>query len=829
MKKRWIAMGAMMASATLTTRLSAATEPPQAPRAKTRYDDAIADVLARRRPLLTFPPSWELALAAVRRESIDDQKRPAIRFDIPAGPLRDVLAAFERVTNLRVRFRDEALRDIQSPGLTGVFTPEQALERLLAGTGTGFTFSAPETVTIDVAGVREFVAVTGHAPSVSSPKLPQRLRDIPQTIAVIPKEVIQEQNATSLRDVLRNVPGITFQAGEGGGGLPGDNFSLRGFSAGNDMFVDGVRDSGGYSRDTFNLEQLEVAKGPSGSISGRGTTGGAINQVTKSPAMDASYDATVAGGTSDSLRGTLDVNQPIGAEERGMSLRLNAMWGDSGVPGRDVVENHSWAVAPAFSMGIGAPTQITIKSQHLRQDNVPDYGLPWGVYPGFPTGAFQADPPVDQTNFYGLRNYDFEDIRSNIASGEVRHRFEGGATLRNITRYSDTERDSAITAPRPPNRQLQRRTMGNENIANQTNLNLSIGRGAIRHDVVTGVEVARETTSNRNSAQSTNQPSVNLVAPNPNDLPLGPMPANTGNPSNTRLDLIGVYAFDTLRLGERWQLTAGARWDAVDVDYRLTTLATGEVTELQRNDEMLSWRGAVTFKPSFESSLYLASGTSFNPAVEAAASGAALSGAPTAANSVNLEPEKTRSYEAGGKWDALGGRLSLNAAVFRTEKVNARTRNLTNEPFVLAGKQRVDGIELGAAGSVTNRWSLMAAYAFMDSEIAASANPAETGNDLTLTPEQTFSLWTTYRFPRNVTVGGGAQYMDAVFRNTVNTTNVPSYWLVNGLASYDINEHLTLRVNLQNLTDKEYVDRVGGGHYIPGPRRQATFSTDIRF
>ena len=829
MSKRLAFVGAMVASAALTTRVSASTPAAEGARPRTRYDDAIADVIARRRAPLTFPPSWELALAALREPaSTEAQSRPVVRFEIAAGPLRTVLETFERTTGVRVTFEHEALREIQSAGVTGVFTPEQALARLLEGTGATYAFSSHEAVTIGVAAVREAVSVSGRA-GVSSPKLPQPLRDIPQTIAVIPKEVIRAQGATSVRDVLRNVPGITFQAGEGGGGLPGDTFTMRGFSAGNDMFIDGVRDTGAYSRDAFNLEQVEVAKGPSSSIAGRGTTGGAINQVTKSPMLGRSFDATLMGGGAETLRGTFDWNQPLGNEARGAALRLNAMVGDAGVPGRDVVENRSWGLAPSIAIGVGRDTQVTLKSQHLRQRNVPDYGLPWGVYPGYPTGAFDADPPVDQSNFYGLRGYDFEHIDSHVATGEIQHRFGSALTLRNLTRFGETSRDSAITAPRPPNRQLQRRTMGNEQVANALSLNAALGRGSIRHDVVTGVEVAHETTDNRNSAQTANQPPVSLVAPNPGDRPLGAMPPNTGNPADTRLDLLGVYAFDTVSLGEKWQLTAGLRWDAVDVTYRQTTLATGETSEIDRQDEMLSWRAAVTFKPRVEGSLYLAYGTSFNPSVDAGATGAAFSTAPNAANNPNLDPEETRSFEAGAKWDAAGGRLSLNAALFRTEKVNARTRNLTSDPFILSGRQRVDGVELGASGRLSERWTLTAGYSRMNSEIEASANAAEEGNNLTLTPENTFSAWSTYRVTPKLTAGGGAQFMDSVFRNTLNTTDVPSYWLFNGLASYAVNEHLSLRLNLQNLSDARYVDRVGGGHYIPGPRRQALLSADLRF
>jgi catecholate siderophore receptor len=640
--------------------------------------------------------------------------------------------------------------------------------------------------------------------------------------------VIQQQGATTLRDVLRNVPGITYQAGEGGGGLPGDNFTIRGFSAGNDMFVDGIRDAGGYSRDAFNLEQVEVAKGPSSSIVGRGATGGAINQVTKSPHMAESYSGSIGFGSADYGRGTLDLNQPLG-NESGAALRVSAMWTDVGVPGRDVVENRSWGVAPSVAFGLTSPTQVTLKYQHLAQDNVPDYGLPWGSSPGFPTGAFQATPAVDQSNFYGLRDYDFEDIQSDLATADVAHRFSSTLSLRNTTRYSETDRDSAITAPRPPNRQLQRRTMGNGNVANQTNVTLAIGRARVRHDVVAGVEFSRETTSNQNSAQSVNQPTVSVLDPDPNDRPLGPMPDNTGNPSETRLNQAGIYLFDTLHLGERWQASGGARWDNVDVDYSQTTLTTGEVTRIESSNGMLSWRAGLVFKPKPEGSVYVGYGTSFNPSVDAAATGAALSIAPTSANNPSLDPEETRNVEVGTKWDAFESRLSLTAALFRTTKLNARTRNAASDPFVLTGEHRVQGVELGVSGTIARGWTAYAAYAFMDSAIAASANAAEEGQNLTLTPESTFNIWSTFQLPWEMTVGGGAQYMDAVFRNTTNTTSVPSYWLLNGLVSQRVTRRLTLRLNGQNLGDEEYVDRVGGGHYIPGPRRQITLNADFGF
>ena len=811
-KERVLVMGAFVASAAVGSPFAVRAE---AAPAKLRYEDAIAAVLKEIR--------W----------SHDDQGAAQVaaplQFNIAPGTLAEAIEAFKAQSGIDVNVTQPGITDINTSGAVGVLSAEQAIQRLLAGTGLTYRFDGSKAVTIDVPGQSEFISVSGTATTLSTSKFTTPLRDIPQTVTVIKSDVIQAQGATTLRDVLRNVSGITFQAGEGGGGLPGDTFTMRGFSAVNDMFVDGVRDTGGYTRDAFNLEQVEVVKGPSSSISGRGSTGGAVNQVTKSPNAVATRYATIGGGSAAYRRGTFDVNQPIGAPEKGMAFRLNGMWTGSGIPGRQVVDNASWAAAPSLAIGLGAPTTLVLKSQHLRQDNVPDYGLPWGTYPGFPTGAFDANPAVDQSNFYGLRDYDFENIENDNVTGDVTHRFGNGMVARNVTRYSDTSRDSAITAPRPPNRQLQRRTMTNENVANQTSLTAFLGRGSVRHEFVSGLDLSREDTSNQNSSQTTNQPATDLVHPDPRQSPFGPMPANSGNPSQTRLNQAGVYLFDTAHLGSNFQVTGGLRWDAVDVDYDQTTLTTGDVTSIASSDSMVSWRAGLVYKPRPNGSVYAGAGTSFNPSVDAAATGAALSTAATAANNPSLAPEETRNLELGTKWDLSDGRLSVTGAIFRTEKVNARTRNLTSDPFVLTGRQRVSGVELGLSGSLTSRWTALGSYAFMNSSIDSSENAAEEGQNMTLTPENTLSIWTTYQLPSRIVAGGGLQFMDSVFRNTLNTQEVPSYWLVNSLVSYEVNQLLTLRLNGTNLADTQYVDRVGGGHYIPGPRRQVILSADLAF
>jgi catecholate siderophore receptor len=744
-----------------------------------------------------------------------------LQFDIPPGPLGTAVATFETLTGIKVTLSEDGIRTLNTPGVTGLLTPEAALKALLRGTGVGYRFTAPDTVSLDVQVVSEAVDVSGALPRLASPRFSEPVRDTPQTITIVPQGVMQAQNATTLRDVLRNVPGITYQAGEGGGGLPGDSLTMRGFAATNDIFVDGVRDVGAYSRDAFNLEQVEVVKGPAGPYSGRGATGGSINMVTKTPMLGAAYNGTIGGGSSNYGRATVDLNQPVSALGDGTAVRLNAMWTSGDVPGRDVVENSTWAFAPTLAMGIGTKTRLTADYVHLTQDNVPDYGLPWA--------ALDATPAIDQTNFYGLRNYDYEDIDNDVASVNFAQDFRGSMTLRNLARWGRTSRDSAITSPRPPNRQLQQRTMTNEMLANQTMLTSAFERAGMRHSVVTGIEFARETTDNRNRSQTTNQPQTDIFNPDPNQLPFGPMPPNTGNPSTAETGTIGAYVFDTVQLSDSWLLSGGLRVDRSEVDYTSTNLTNGVVTDLHSEDSAVTWNAGAVYKPRPQGSIYAGAATSFNPSADAGTTGTALSDVPTAANNVNLEPERTFNVEVGTKWDLFNQRLSLGAALFRTEKTNARTRNLTSDPFVLEGRHRVDGIELTVAGTLAPRWTVFGGYAHMNSRIVESANPDEVDNNLALTPNNSFSLWTQYEFSWGLGVGGGAQFADNVFRNTINTLSIPSYWLVNGMASYEINGHLTLRLNGNNLGDTAYVDRASGGHYIPGPGRSVVLTLDSKF
>lgn len=668
-----------------------------------------------------------------------------------------------------------------------------------------------------------------YTPEVSSSKFTEPVRNIPQTITIIPRKVIEEQNALNLRDVLRNVPGITFQAGEGGGGLPGDSFTLRGFSATGDISVDGIRDNAAYSRDAFNIEQVEVIKGPASVYAGRGATSGGINLVTKSPTRQAMYNVVGSLGTDGYHRTTVDLNQPIDLSPiPGTALRVNAVYQEAEYPGRDVVESKRWAVNPVLAFGLGTSAKLTLGYLYMRQDNVPDYGLPWGIYPGFPTGAYNANPAVPQSQFYGLKNYDFEVVEQNIATAQVDLVFSPSLRMSTIARYADTRRSSAITAPRPPNRQLQLRDMENENFDSQTTLTANFVTGAFKHTMVGGLEFAHQATFNRNASNTTNQPGITVTTANPNQAPFGPIPRLTTPYNHTSVFSVSTFVFDTIKLGEKWEFSGGLRFDHLDTDFR-----GADNTQLARTDDVVSWRAGVVYKPLPIASVYASFGTAFKPVVDAGTTGSALSGLPTAANNINLSPEKTRNYEIGTKWDVLDARLSLTAAIFRTEKTNSQSRTTTNDAFTLSGKQIVQGVELGVAGNITKEWSIFGGYAYLDSSIPKSRNPVEEDRALTLTPEHSATIWTTYQLPKGFSIGAGAQYTASVIRSRNVTTGVelsiPSYTLYNAMIAWEPNKHLVFRLNGENLGDKYYVDRVGGGHYVPGPRRQFIFSATVKF
>ena len=681
------------------------------------------------------------------------------------------------------------------------------------------------------------IVVTGERYRINTlnSRLPD-VRDAPQSISIIPREIIEQQAATTLNDVLRNVSGISMAAGEGGGGPAGDNLTLRGFGARNDIFVDGIRDFASYTRDTFNIEQVEVVKGPASAQTGRGSTGGYINLFSKQPQARTFYAGTVGLGLPDYVRGTVDLN--IGGEDFGIgggtALRVNAMYHNADTPGRDHVETRRWGIAPSVAVGLGTSTRAILSYFRLEQDNVPDYGIPF--IPVANTSPALADhlnrpAPVDYDNYYGLLERDYDDTTANIATFALEHDLSHGIRVANTTRYGRARRDSIFSAPRLQNNattdvtpQTQSRDTVDRTLLNQSNLFAKFETGAIRHDAIAGFEISWDRSRNQ-LRDITAGSTTDLFDPDPERPWIGTIVDLPGEVVRARTDTIAAYVFDTVHFSDQWLVTGGLRWERNKSEFNpAPSQISATVQPIKRNDSYLTWRAGVTYKPIPSLSLYAGAGTSINPSIEN------LTQTTPNESLGDLQPEKSRTYEIGAKWDGFGGRLLLTTALFRTDKTNARTATIAGDPAqVLEGKQRVDGFEFGATGRITERWQVIGSYTYLDSEVRESNTPVEIGHRLGNVPRHSGSLWTLYKLPMGIEVGGGLRYSSGRYTSiTATRRHVGDYWVADATIGYDITKQITLRANVFNIFDERYADQLGGGHFVPGAGRSAVATLAFR-
>jgi catecholate siderophore receptor len=738
------------------------------------------------------------------------------RFSIPGGRLDTALVAFGRTTGLTITDPTGLVGETLTHGVSGVLTAEDALQRLLAGTGVAFRFTTGRSVRLERGSLAtqklSTVAIVGarEQASLSSAKYTEPLRDVPQTVTVVPQHVLASQGVTTLRDAVRNVPGLTVNAGEGGA-TPGDNFNVRGFSARGDIFVDGVRDIGGYARETFNIEQVEVTKGPGSAYTGRGSTGGAVNLVTKSPHLGTAYSAVLGAGNADYHRATVDLNQPLDSLGlRHAAFRINGMWGESGVADLPVVEKKSWGVAPSLAFGLGTATQVTIDFFTSKQNNIPAYGLQSNTTNGPPTN-------IDVHQYFGLTDLDFEHIDAEQATAKVIHDVRGGLTLRNTLAWGHTDAQRVVTYARADGtRNSPSHITDDANLTNQTNLQASFHTGRIEHATVAGVEAAHEKSLFASYHFSKAPPKVtDLNHANPDDAYTGVVTEGLPRRSASSNSIAG-YAFETMKLSSHWELSGGLRYDYFSPTYR-DSLAR-DITPDTASSHALTGRVGVVFKPTARGSIYAAYGTSFNP------SGELLSFDSRGASGV--KPEKNRTYEIGTKWDLLAERLAATAAVFRTDKTNARMTNPEDPsgPQILAGFQRVKGVELGASGRFTDDWTIFAGWTWLDGEIIKGSAGLD-HTPIVNTPKHSANLWTTYTLPWDLEIGTGMRFVDK--RYWAATSTVPSYTAWDASASYPATKRIDLQLNLTNLTDATYFET--GRYWVPAAGRSIRFSTILKY
>jgi catecholate siderophore receptor len=619
-------------------------------------------------------------------------------------------------------------------------------------------------------------AIDENSPKVDraeSPKYTRPLLDTPQTITVIGKATIQQQNLLTLRDVLSTVPGITFGAGEGGFGY-GDRIILRGQDAKNDVTVDGVRSGAFLNRnEVYNIEQVEVSNGANSVMNGGGSVAGTINLVTKRPLADDQVILNAGVGTDNYYRATVDANHRVNDL---IAFRLNAVYHENDVPGRDVEDYKRWGVAPAITIGIEGPTSLTLQGEYLDDKAMPQYGLRY--YPN--NGGFLDE--FDRSGYYGFANLDRQDSKTKSLQGIFSHAFSDKVSFRNLTRWEQIRQNTvtsqptgtfclastglqpldingvaasctiaatatapAFTVPRgyylPTGGRGVQRFITNETSYTQSDLSANFDTGGIEHSVVLGASALWEDYSQtqgnlpRTATGATPTfPYVSIATPGTtvqgptgagqtygSNVYTGPINFILGSKNYGRQTSYAAYLFDTVKFSDFFEINGGMRYEKVKgssrtLSYNTTGAAIGTVSgttgPFNFDDKLFSYRVGAVVKPTPNTSLYVAFGNSKLP------SKASVDGACTAAN-CRLKPETTKNYEIGAKAELFDAKLLLSAAVFRNErdsiKVNSNDPTLPDQ--TLDGGQRVEGLSLGASGNITSAWTISANYMYLKSKI----------------------------------------------------------------------------------------------------------------
>jgi catecholate siderophore receptor len=716
---------------------------------------------------------------------------------------------------------------------------------LLAGTGIGVLHLnagyAAETDASSSHGTLDQVTVFGQKDAYTLDasgllRLGVPLLDVPQSVNTISAQEMQDRAVMDLNTALHTVPGVTIGAGEFRS--IGTSPTIRGFVARTDMFMDGIRDYGDYYRDPFNLESIEVLEGPAGVVFGRGSTGGVIEQDSKLPKLQPLIAGTVTGGTDSTRRITADINEPLTVLGEGAAFRVNVMGHKAMVTDRNVVADSRYGFAPSFSLGLGTPTRVTLAYFRQYNDDIPDYGLPYlGTQPAL----------VPRDNYYGFRN-DYMHTLTDVATFKVEHDVSDAITIQNTARYARYSRDFRFTEPLiaatvPATTPLAAVTVTrNDNTGrsvdsmlwDQLTMTARWSIGIIDNVTVAGVEGGHERATPEFD-NSTGVPTSPLLNPNEN-LDFSATSTFPRYKTHLTANSFAPFVIDTVKFGEQWEATLGLRYDHFAVDYSDTNYSAtvpGKVAKtdaIEHTDNMGSYRGALTYKPVTNASVYLAFGTSFNPSAEDLS--LISSSRSFSLNNANLDPEKNKTYELGAKWALFDRQLNLSAAIFRLEKDNARVPDPTNVLLnILGGSQRVDGGELRAEGQLTANWRIDTGYEYLDSKQTGSAKgAAPVGSPLMNTPKHAFTLWNVYQVLPRFEVGGGSRFVSSQYtQNVPPIKTVPGFWTFDAMAKYAFTPNVALQLNGVNLTNRYYYDQLHFFHVVPGEGRTGLLSLQVRF
>lgn len=658
----------------------------------------------------------------------------------------------------------------------------------------------------------------------ASGKFTEPLLNTPKGIVTVPKEVLEDKQATSIRELSRTTPGVTLGFGEGGA-VFGDNLYIRGFKANNDAYIDGVRDSGTTSRESFMVEQVEILKGPSSSISGRGTTGGGLNLVTKK-AQDKNFaHGGLTFGTDKTIRSTVDINQVL---DPTFQVRVNGMWQNADVAGRDNVFDDRWGAAISAMWSPVSYFNVTVDYHHLTLDQMSDWGVPYNNAANKPW----TETGVDRDTFYGAVGRDFQEGEQDVGTITGVFDFSKDTKLTNKFRLSRSTSDYVVSAPggvdiTDPN--PDNWTAGvsyksnhqiNDIIANQTDFSTKFDTGWMKHSLVVGGELSREEVNKTGYDGLVSEDfgggrascSLNLFNPSYPGVGTGcwdgiAVPQVGENYTMTTIDTKSIYLLDTIKLNDQFTINGGVRLDQYDISRTGTDRRSGDPYAIGREDTMFNWNAGIVYKPAENGSIYASVATSTNPMGQEIEGGGGDYGG-LDANAEVLAPEENIAFELGTKWELFNKNLLLTAAVFQTTKDKAREGTGRGLPYEASGKYRVRGIELGFAGKVTDAWSIYGGAVFMDSEILESNNENNVGEKLANISHNSFNLLTKYQLTNDLTVGGQATYQGTIGLGTLaqNGRKLPTSWRFDLLAEYKLLENMDLQLNVQNVFDEIVYD-----------------------
>jgi len=645
----------------------------------------------------------------------------------------------------------------------------------------------------------------------SATKTLSPLRDVPQSISVVTLEQIKDQLLTSVGDVVRYVPGVTAHQGENNR----DQIIIRGVSSSADFFLNGVRDDVQYYRDLYNVERIEVLRGPNAMVFGRGGGGGVINRVTKEAGFVPFREITLQGGSFNNKRVAADLDQPFGEK---FAFRLNGLYENFG-SFRDFVGIERYGVNPTMTFTPGKSTKITLGYEHFRDYRVADRGIP--SFNGLPVD-------VDIATYFGNPNDSHVRAVVNLGSVTIEHQ-SGAFNIRNSTQFGGYDRGyqnfvpGAVSADK---RMVSISAYNNAterlNIFNQTDLTYLVSTGGIRHALLGGIEIGRQLTDNFRNTGFFNNTATSITAPLSNpaiNMPVTFRQNATDADNHLKTNIAAAYAQDQIDLSRHFQVVAGLRFDNFDLRYRNNR--NGD--NLRRIDNLVSPRVGLVFKPITPISIYGNYSVSYLPS-----SGDQFSSLTTITQQV--KPEKFNNYEFGVKWD-IKRSLGLTTAVYRLDRINTRATD-PNDPtrIVQTGKQRTNGYEIGLNGAITRSWRLAGGYAYQDAFVTSATTAAKPGAQVAMVPHHNFSLWNNYQVMSRLAAGLGIIHRSDMFAAIDDTVRLPGYTRSDAAVYYSLTERLRLQANVENLFNTRYFINADGNNNIsPGSSRAIRVALTARF